>query len=522
MNPYASYSLNDFLTVIKESHFLENTNINDVCEMALKSIILEQEGVLFLRTLRKEKNYIQAEEYHKKLEIKYPNSVGLKSEVLWLRFSSKICDSHNKEYTTDANYILNNTSQTEPATKLIFEITTLFTISRLISDKNFSKAYTWTTKLNPMTLSDKGRKGSNGVLYSSNRQQFYNYKAKSLIGTGRVEIYINWIFQHLKFTEEKRKDFVDHVINSCTLISSYGNEYINDKILSNLLYKFDTDLISSTKYLSTTTTQPDAILLSELSQYLFCPVSFVINKNFNIPATKPMDSSSKWKGNKDGFYDRYIQYQKNKNIVNCFEYNSPEFKDGIESVKMGENDINIFEELFKGSIKVNNSLEKSPYTFSSDDNIFKGAPDYLLELTNGKRVLISEKFSTSNAAGATKIYNSDTINLEAYLTKFKNLKIDYAYFINWNWSIYITPKDIDVPQTNTMYVNKVHLQLMDLSIAREALVDSTSEKINLLKSGTPLKFNSIGFPGKCINCSVYNYCEHKSGVSNELRFPYNI
>lgn len=519
MKPYNNYSFRQLIDVISENNLLENTTKEDVCEMAFGKMRTERDGILLVRALRKDKEFILAHNYHEKLQSKYPNSEGLKNEALWLKFSSEVCNSKNTNYEEDAQYILDNTSQESPGSKLIFEVTTLITISRLIREEKYAKAYTWTTKLNPNILSDQGREGQNGIFYPSNKQQYYRYKAISLIGTDRVWYFVNWVFEYLKFTEEKRKDFVEYIIKSCTYTKYDGSTFLSDLVLSNFLYQFDVDLVSNSSYLVSKMNQPDTILLSELSQYLFCPVSFVINKSFNLPTYKPMDSSSKWLGNKDGFYDRYLKYQNSRKISACFTNDTLKQYDLKDSVDLADGAISIFEELFKGKILINNYFDTAPRTFKSEDNTLKGAPDYLIELQNGKRVLIAEKFSSNSSVGATKIYDSDIIDIEAYLTKFKNLKIDYAYFINWTWSMYRVPNDGYEQKTNISYIKKVNIRLIDLKVSRESLVDSTSEKINILKSGGLVTFKNIGFPSKCLSCSLYNYCEYKSGVNKTLQYP---
>lgn len=519
MKPYSNYSYRQLIDVISENDLLENTTKENVSEMAYGKMETERDGILLVRALRKDKEFILAHNYHEKLQGKYPNSEGLKNEALWLKFSSEVCNSNNTNYEEDAQYILDNTSQESQKYKLIYEVTTLITISRLIREEKYAEAYTWTTKLNPNKLSDEGREGQNGIYYPSNRQQYYRYKANSLIGADQVRYYVNWVFEYLKFTEEKRKDFVEYIIKSCTYTKYDGSTFLSDLVLSNFLYQLDVDLVSNSSYLASKVNQPDTILLSELSQYLFCPVSFVINKSFNLPTYKPMDSSSKWLGNKDGFYDRYLKYQNSRNISACFTNDILNQYDLEDSVDLADEDIFIFEELFKGKILINNYFDTAPRTFKSEDNTLKGAPDYLIELQNGKRVLIAEKFSFNSSVGATKIYNSDIIDIEAYLTKFKNLKIDYAYFINWIWSIYQVPNDGDVQNTNISYIKKVNIHLINLKMSRESLVDSTSEKINILKSGGVITFNKIGFPSKCLSCNVYSYCEHKSGVNKTLQYP---
>ncbi len=182
-------------------------------------------AVKLLKSLRKAKRFDEAKKFHNKFKELYLDSEQLESEWLWFTFSSKVCNNKHHNYVKDAQYILDNTSQESQGSKLIFELTTLITISRLISEKAYSQAqqlygtnaYIWLTKLNPNKLSNEGRKGQNGIYYPSNRQQYYWYKAKSLIGADRVSYFVNWVFEYLKFTEEKRKDFVEYIIKSCTI-----------------------------------------------------------------------------------------------------------------------------------------------------------------------------------------------------------------------------------------------------------------------------------------------------------------
>src|SRR5690554_5933596 len=118
MNPYSNYTLKDLITVISDYKYIENTGIQEVCEMASSKLDSERDSILFVRTLRKYDKYDQANKYHEKLKTKYPNSSGLKSEALWLEFSSKVCDAENMSFKDNAQHILDETSQTNPETKL--------------------------------------------------------------------------------------------------------------------------------------------------------------------------------------------------------------------------------------------------------------------------------------------------------------------------------------------------------------------------------------------------------------------
>ena len=516
MKPYHNYTCKQLIDIIATGNISDDLKITDVCDMAFKKITIEQEGVKLVRVLRKDKLYDLAHIYHEKLKNKFPNSNTLKNEALWLKFSSEVCNKDNSEFEVDADFILKNSSQEDPASKLVYEVTALVVISILISQQEYSQAYKWTTRLNPTKLGDKGRQGNNELFYPSNKQQYYTYKATILIETNKIKYYINWVYEHLKFSDEKRIEFVEYIIKIITYTRDDHSTYISKNKLSNILYLLDLDLISKASYLAKTVNQPNALLLSELSQYIYCPVSFSINKTYNIPTLKPMDSSVIWMGNKDGFYDRYLKYQKNKDILAAFKNHEV-----VDSVELTARDIQIFENLFKGKLIINNYFDTTNRSFNSDNKKLRGAPDYVVQLNDGKRVLIQEKFSSVSSANASKVYNSDIIETEAYLTKFKNLNVDYAYFINWIWSIYKLDDDVGFQGAMIRYVKKVDIHLIKIKDAREQFVEKESEKINSLKSGNHLNVKNVSFPSRCLNCSVYIYCEHKSGTKNTLRFPYN-
>ncbi|MFV1449136.1 hypothetical protein VBZ51_08310 [Maribacter sp. HS] len=521
-NPYQNYSFIDLISVIKENKFLPDTSIADVSNILPIKILDERDGILLVRTLRKENFFEEAEIFHDKLKKRYPSSEGLKMEALWLLFSSKVCNNFNKQYKVDALQILDATSQTDPKTKLIYEITALICISRLLKDNQYIEAYKLITKLNPSALSDKGREGNNGIFYPSNKQQYYNYKAKSLIGMNKVESYINWVFEYLGFSKQKKEEFVSFIIASCKYKKYNGSILILDAVLSNYLYLFDLDLTLKSSYLPSKSASSNNYLLSELSQYSFCPVSYVLNKSYSITSRKPLDLSTKWIGTKDGFYDRYLKYNNGSSIDNCFQYYSSIYIEGVpRTVIMEENSLAIFEELFKGSIIINNHLDNVVKTLKSDDGQLVGAPDYLIRLANGKLVAISEKFSKSSSVSASKIYNSDVIALEAYLTKFRKQKINYAYLINWNWSIENIPNQASGPDIKKLFINKVQLHLVEAETSRENLINQVVDKIEALKTGKTLQYSNLGFANKCLNCSVYSYCEHKNGNKKKLHLPYN-
>ena len=135
----------------------DTINNNPYAPMSeLYRLVWEKENTLshaigLVRSLRKEKKFDIGKEFHDKFQKRYPDTKQLESERLWFIFSSKVCNSSNDSYIDDADNLLKLCSQDDPRTNLIFEVTTLFTSSRLIKDKKYSEAYQWLSTKSVMT-----------------------------------------------------------------------------------------------------------------------------------------------------------------------------------------------------------------------------------------------------------------------------------------------------------------------------------------------------------------------------------
>ena len=490
----------------------DTINNNPYAPMSeLYRLVWEKENTLshaigLVRSLRKEKKFDIGKEFHDKFQKRYPDTKQLESERLWFIFSSKVCNSSNDSYIDDADNLLKLCSQDDPRTNLIFEVTTLFTSSRLIKDKKYSEAYQWLSKLNPNLLSPEGRTNDNGDYYTSNKKRFYTLKADALIGMDKVSFYLNWAYTALNFSKEKKDEFIDEIISR----STFNREVWGWK-LGEYLYDLDRELVIKGALTKPVLEKRDYILASELSQYLFCPASYAINRSYNIPRPVSIDPAI-WEGSKDGFLVKYNQYQTARDIDASFK----NFDNITDSVKQE------FEDLFKTKILTNNTIDNNPSSFRSDNRGIVGAPDFILESSNGEKILLMEKFSSSGASGINKVYDADIIEIEAYLTKFKSLNISVGYFVNWVWGIDTAEPDGSGRNTNIIKMVSVTIKKLSLADCRENYVDLTVKKITNLLKNVQLPASNIGFVNKCFHCSVSEFCCHKSGELEHLTLPYEM
>ena len=504
-------------TQLKAKIDIEIDNLNENENISLYRLIWEKEKTLnnavkLVRSLRKAKRFNETEKFHDKFKELYPDSSQLESERLWFTFSSKVCDKSNSDYDKDAESILKLCSQEDRLTKLIFEVTSLFTVSRLVRDEKFNKAYKILSILNPNLLDIESR-----GKYKSNKKMFYFLKASVLAGMDNVNYYINWAYSFLNFTKEKKDKFIDEIISRITLKKEWANNknkgYDLPRFMT-LLYDIDKEITTKKSNFKPVIKKRNSILISELGEYLFCPASYAINKSYNIP--KPVSiNPAKWFGKKEGFLDKHTQYKTDKNVDDCFKNFDNISSSGLSLVMKKE-----LKKIFESKIITDNTKINNVVSFKSDDGILVGAPDFILESSSGQKILILEKFSSLNISGNEKVYDADTIKIEAYLTKFKTLNISLGYFINWFWKVDRTENNL----ANERVIKMVDFSLKKISLdeSREVYVDNTIGKINSLLDNVHLPASNLGFVNKCLSCSVNVFCCHKTGELEHLKLPYEI
>ena len=379
LEKYKNYTVSQLKKEIAENDS-DQSFLGNLSEIYL--LIWEKEKILnnaikLVRVLRKEKKFDVAYNYHKKFKDLYPNNQRLRGEQLWCDFSSKVCNAENNNYAIDAENILKVCSQDNVSTKMIFEIVTLYTVSRLVKDEKFNDAYQKLIKLNPNKLDNKVR-----GRYPSNKWKFYQLKAQTLIGLNCVRDYLNWAYSILNFSKEKKVEFINEIYRRI----SHQYEKSNETKLANILYNIDNE-INIKRVAESVINKKDHILISELSDYLFCPASFAIKKSFKIIDFETINYENKsWVGKKEGFLDKYIQYQENFSFDKCFENFS---KISIEA--LGENAFQSikmeFEKLFRSKIRTNNTIDNNLNSFRSDNRELVGAQDFILETANGEKIL---------------------------------------------------------------------------------------------------------------------------------------
>ena len=515
MEKYKDYTLTQLKNIITENNPDQSVSVkfSDLYRLIWKKEAILNNAIKLARALRKDKNSEEAYNFHEKFKELYPNNKQLEGERLWCDFSFKVCNSDNLDYAANADNILKVCSQDDVSTKMIFEVVTLYTVSRLVKDEEYLKAYRKLIKLKPNLLETVARGP-----YPSNKLKFYSLKAKTLIGLNSISDYFNWAYSILNFSKEKKTEFINEIIKRITF--EFGG--YNEIRFANLLHDIDNE-INTKRLAKTFVNECDYIRISELSDYLFCPVSFAINKSYNIPNSVSINSKERnWSGKKEGFLDKYKQYQANSNFDICFE-NFRKISSEVLGADIFASMKMEFEKLFKTKIITNNTIDNNLISFRSDNRELVGAPDFILEAPNGEKILLMEKFSSAKASGNDKVFNTNIIEIETYLTKFKSLNISVGYFVNWIFNIESeTIENENLEISSSIEMVSVTLKKISIDDCREAYIDDTLGKINSLLKNVQLPASNIGFVNKCLACSAKEFCCHKTGELNYLELPYKI
>lgn len=237
---------------------------------------------------------------------------------------------------------------------------------------------------------------------------------------------------------------------------------------------------------------------SEVGSYVFCPVSYAINKSIE-PETTPGSLS----------YD----FSEKQNISQYFGTNGKvekleelfTFLDKHE-VSLGESDHSYL------SLILSSRLLGTDNIHISQNGKHRAAPDN--EFTDNGDFIVEEKYR--NQGSVDSVFTSHRMELAHTVIKIEKLNNHRAYIIYWigkfendrGFKLDYKPKDIDIFEINITDRDKENLEII-LAKMRELMDNSviTFDKQNINAK-------------KCARCSVSQYCYHKTGKYNELHLPY--
>ncbi|WMX13198.1 hypothetical protein [Aureispira sp. CCB-E] len=252
------------------------------------------------------------------------------------------------------------------------------------------------------------------------------------------------------------------------------------------------------------------ISASEVGNFVFCPVSYSIQKSLLVDEDPESNVELIW-DEKKILLDRINAYKKAKNINHAFSSEEMN-KIGTLPKSIGY--------ILSSKILQENKKNKKSIIFYNKANDFCGVPDYWL--SNNENFVVEEKFTryNENKVSSENEYLNHKAELLAQMIELDKLGAKNGYIIYWLWNFEkvryenrvstdyrlrnVKIHEVKLTPENRKYYNQVILNIRDFN---------TKKAINF-------NVNSLK-PNKCINCGVSQYCHHKTGLIPQIQLPYN-
>lgn len=468
----------------------------------------EWNGYFLAQCFRKTENYIEARQLHTELERSYPNFKPLQNDKLWLDYSEKIKDWNNPDLVSDAESIIARADKYDQYTSSIYTKTVLNVVKHLCFERDYNLAYEWLLKLDQSVISNSVF-NFQGQAYPADRKTYFIRYADVLISLNAHITYIDKCLITLNFKGSKHTQFKNYIVEDITF-----NDYISRVKLARHIKNFQEEFYLRKKKSPKITYNKDKItLISDLSHYLFCPVSFAINETYIVEANTSWEKDE-WLGEKRLFIDRHKLFNKTKSFDETFN---------DSQIKVDSELIANFDYLLNSTIRVNNVTNPQPTIYSNKHNSLKGAPDYIMQDKNGSKYALTEKFSSIYSADSKVPFESDLVKHYAYLDELDKVNLDFGFFLTWYWEL----QDIETNNGNIkkkIVVSSYRLTKIERKESNSVKLQKAINSVVALKENRSMSIDGdkISYANKCFNCSVFSYCNHKTGRFDSIELPYNL
>ena len=499
------------LKILGRKH-LKDDNIHEA--LSVYKEIWKQEkdawnGFFLSQCFRKENRYDDAREVHKIVEKNYPDFKPISTEKLWLDYNEKVKDWNHPEHDAAVSEILTKTNQFDKYTGPIHIKTALSLVKYYLrSNANLSSVYERLIKLDHTLIDNKTYK-YRGSIFPSDRKVYFIYLADTLIRSFKHNSYIKYYLKILGFENAILNQFYDYIIESIT----FEDDISRHKLALYLKYYNEELHIRENDKLNNIYVRSDIIFVSDLSHFLFCPVSYAINKTFEIPDNSSWEKDE-WLNEKKRLIDRYNIFKVTGSLAESIKDSRISLTDVTSSQ---------LKDILSSEILIDNVSHSEVKVLSNSSNTIKGVPDYIFKDDNGKMFSVTEKFSYKDSISYRTPFESDLIKHYAFLEKMDDSDLDFGYFINWYWD-FTTKKTSTGYTTKKIIIISFRLYKVERNYRNLVVLNETIEKIK--KFVSEFKFqvdpSKITHPRKCLNCSSVCFCNHKTGNLNEIKLPYDL
>lgn len=262
---------------------------------------------------------------------------------------------------------------------------------------------------------------------------------------------------------------------------------------------------------------------TDLSNFIFCPISFIINYSFQIDFPT---------GEKQRLFGEKLHEE--LHLLKRFE----------DSKKITEDNNEYRQETVYDDLKIkkitNSKLIYSGHNrdqkkiFANNNAKIICDPDYIFLDEDNQYFLVEEKYHYQRDPNKqsysdiekeinNSFYKNHQIQVIAYLKNIFEYKLDYAYLVYWYYDFpynFNFESNYSFRQIN---IHTVKVKKISLNSINEEFYEETVNSINNLLTTKKIVFdtNTIN-PNKCGGCVVNKYCGHKNKKLTECSFPYNV
>lgn len=245
----------------------------------------------------------------------------------------------------------------------------------------------------------------------------------------------------------------------------------------------------------------DFITATDISNFVYCPVSYCIKRTFNEP---PLPEKETKIGIEMHNQTRLAIYSPNAKKKYQFTESttSPEFYTNQNKP--------FFDDIRSSSIYYVAHSDNSIKYFKSSKGKFVGQPDYVFTNQNRENFIVEEKFKKYKSY-TNEIHKNNQYQLLSYLFGLDSLNASYGYYVYWYYAY-----EDGIRRTKKCVVYKFERN----QIYRDYLSE-VFRKISSLNSGMQLPFDLNKLDAsKCANCVVRVFCGHKTGRFSAVTVPY--
>jgi hypothetical protein len=277
----------------------------------------------------------------------------------------------------------------------------------------------------------------------------------------------------------------------------------------------------------------DFIRASEIENFVFCPISFAINRTFEVSDTELQIIGTELHA--QSMVERLkIENQiktEFKSSLNNIEIiiesgidgkeNTPQYKlEGKSIPFINENNIEFINEL-KNSTLIYPVTEEKNYI--NKEYNFVGKPDYIyLNNKTNEYFIVEEKFSSIykniSESGYNKnnqgFYKNQQFQLKSYISLIDEIYISYGYLVKWEYEYSMDTLCMEnIRKCNVFRISN------SSEVKREIVkqIEIISRFIKTRELDINVEYKNAK---KCAGCNSKDICSHKNRINTKLNLPY--